>query len=217
MLKNNLKDIIRAVTVPMGVLLSSPNITADSLKAVAALGDIMKGIGNILVGIGGAAAALPRNPTSPRDLGRITLLLETITPFIKGLTDRVIEVIQSFTRFNFAEVNSLSSVTPILSVFFGFVSSFTGIIYNAMEMMKGKSPGEMNRIAGTIVHFINTLSNQTQNMMRGIPALVQAISSIDLSGIDPNALAGKVTSVKAVLDLVGSISAATKGDRKSVV
>jgi len=211
MLKNNLKDVIEAVTVPMGVLLSSPNITADSLKAVAALGDIMKGIGNILVGIGGAAAALPRNPTSPRDLGRITLLLDVITPFIKGLTDRVIEVIQSFTVFNAAQIDSLNSVTPILSVFFGFISSFTGIIYNAMEMMKGKSPDEMNRIAGTIVHFINTLSNQTQNMMRGIPALVLAISSIDLSGIDPNALAGKITSVKAVLDLVGSISAATKG------
>lgn len=210
MLKNNLKDIIEAVTVPMGVLLNSPNITADSSKAVAALGDIMKGVGNIMVGIGGAAAALPRNPTSPRNLGQITVLLDVITPFIKGLTDRVTEVIRSFSGFNAAQIESLNSVTPILSVFFGFVSSFTGIIYNAMEMMKGKSPGEMNGIAGTIVHFINTLSNQTQNMMRGIPSLVQAISSIDLSGIDPVALAGKVTSVKAVLDLVGSISSAVK-------
>ena len=211
MLKDNLKGIIKAVTIPMRVLLSSPNITADSLKAVAALGDIMKGVGSILVGIGGAAAALPQNPTSPRDLGQITALLDAITPFIKGLTDRVIEVIDSFSRFNFAQIDSLSSVTPILSVFFGFVSSFTGIIYNAMELMKGKSPGEMNRIGEVLVHFINTLSNQTQNMMRGIPALVQAISSINLSGIDPVALATKVTAVKAILDLVGSISAATKG------
>ncbi len=211
MLKTNLKDIISAITVPITEILKLPNLTTDSMKAVAAFGDIMKGVGSILAGVGSAASALPRPMPNPNDLGPVGKLLEAISPFIKNILDNVKKVMEDFSHFDTGQIKNLIDLSPIISSIFTFMSNFSTIITNGIELMRGKNPEEMGRIGNTLVHFINTISNQTQNLMRQIPEIVRAVSSIDLSGIDPVALAAKVTSVKAVLDLVGSISTATKG------